>query len=298
MRSSARRVALPALAVLALVGVVAIASRGSTPVAGSGGAAKPATVLLDTIFSLALVAMLASLVLLIYVFAPRGPRESPRGRGSLATLVALAMLLAWAFALLFIHPRRFARLDQMTQTTTSGASRSTSPNAAEHASVHHFTWLPFIVILVLAVLAVVAVWLVDRRRRARVAARQEVEEMVAGVLDDTLDDLLAEADPRRAVIAAYARLERVLAVHGLPRRAPETPEEYLARILAHLDVDPGSIRRLTDLFAWAKFSRHEVNPTMKEEAIAALVRVRDELRQLAAEREEVRTVRLATSHET
>ena len=34
---------------------------------------------------------------------------------------------------------------------------------------------------------------------------------LADVLDETLDDLRAEADPRRAVIAAYARMERALA---------------------------------------------------------------------------------------
>ena len=47
------------------------------------------------------------------------------------------------------------------------------------------------------------------------------------MLDETLDDLRAEADPRRAIIAAYARLERVLAANGVPRTA-ETSDEYLA----------------------------------------------------------------------
>ena len=37
----------------------------------------------------------------------------------------------------------------------------------------------------------------------------------ADVLDETLDDLRAETDPRRAVIAAYARMERALAAFGL-----------------------------------------------------------------------------------
>ena len=47
-------------------------------------------------------------------------------------------------------------------------------------------------------------------------------EALADVLEETLDDLRAERDPRRAVIAAYARLERTLAAFGLPRRPSAT----------------------------------------------------------------------------
>jgi hypothetical protein len=98
------------------------------------------------------------------------------------------------------------------------------------------------------------------------------------VLDTTLEDLRRERDPRRAVIAAYARLERALAAHGFPRRPAETQAEYVARILDELDVDRGSVRRLTELYTDAKFSIHDVDAGMKEEAIDALERVRDELR--------------------
>ena len=55
--------------------------------------------------------------------------------------------------------------------------------------------------------------------------------VLADVLEETIDDLRAEADPRRAVIAAYARMERALAAAGLPRSPAEAPDEYLR---AHL----------------------------------------------------------------
>ena len=57
-----------------------------------------------------------------------------------------------------------------------------------------------------------------------------------------------------------------------------------ARILAGLDVSPGSVRRLTALFERAKFSQHEVDDSMKEQAIQALQIAREELR-AAHERE-------------
>ena len=104
---------------------------------------------------------------------------------------------------------------------------------------------------------------------------------VAQAVDESLDDLRAEPDSRKAVIAAYARLERVLAAHGLPRDPAEAPLEYLGRILAQLSVSDRAVRALTDLFEEAKFSQHAVGPEMKEQAIEALQTVRDDL--LAAE---------------
>ena len=102
--------------------------------------------------------------------------------------------------------------------------------------------------------------------------------VLADVLDETIDDLRAEADPRRAVIAAYARMERALAAYGLPRHPSEAPDEYLQRIFADLDVSRRATSRLTALFSWAKFSGQDVAPEMKDEAIEALEAVRAELR--------------------
>ena len=117
-------------------------------------------------------------------------------------------------------------------------------------------------------------------RRARQTRRDEplLAAQLADALDEALDDLRAETDPRRAVVAAYARMERVLAANGVARRASETPEEYLRRALDDLPPSSGAIERLTSLYTRAKFSQHEVEPAMKDDAIAALEHLRDELR--------------------
>jgi len=99
------------------------------------------------------------------------------------------------------------------------------------------------------------------------------------------------------VIAAYARLERVFAFYGVPRRPSEAPEEYLVRVLAGLDVPERAARRLTELFATAKFSQHDVEVTMKEEAIEALRTARDELRRTAEVAELERAAALASARE-
>jgi hypothetical protein len=121
-----------------------------------------------------------------------------------------------------------------------------------------------------------------RRRRSELLTDAELTEELAALLDDTLDDLRAEPDPRRAVIAAYARTERALAAYGFPRRPFEAPIEYLDRIAAPLhEVQPSARRlvfELTHLFERAKFSAHAIDAGMKDDAIATLAALRDELR--------------------
>jgi hypothetical protein len=126
--------------------------------------------------------------------------------------------------------------------------------------------------------------LVGSAYAARLLLRPDVEppvddpaEAVAQIIGETLDDLHNERDPRRAVIAAYARMERTLAAHGVARRSSETPLEYLERALEELSASASSASRLTRLFEWARFSDHPVQPGMKEEAIEALEAVRAEL---------------------
>ncbi len=75
-----------------------------------------------------------------------------------------------------------------------------------------------------------------RRRELDPFSHADVAEALEDALAETLDDLRAERDPRKAVIAAYARLERTLAAFGLPRRPAEAPAEYLQRILGQLEV--------------------------------------------------------------
>jgi hypothetical protein len=103
-------------------------------------------------------------------------------------------------------------------------------------------------------------------------------EALAAALDESLDDLRADPDLRRAIVAAYARMETALAAAGLPRRPAEAPLEYLERALLALDTSAEAVRRLTDLFEWARFSQHEPEPSMRDDAVEALVAVRDELR--------------------
>ena len=131
-----------------------------------------------------------------------------------------------------------------------------------------------------AMVAIAVAQLVAERRRRRPPPTPA--ERLVELLDDTLDDLEREPDPRRAVIAAWARMERGLAAAGLPRHPAEAPFEYASRVLEAALARPSSVHRLTGLFERAKFSHHPVGLADREEAIAALRTVRRELAEAVA----------------
>jgi hypothetical protein len=115
------------------------------------------------------------------------------------------------------------------------------------------------------------------QRRASAVEAQTLEQEVASSIGAAIDDLEAEPDPRRAVIAAYARMEGVLAHSGMRRDPSETATEYLRRILLSLTSQSDAVRRLTGLFEQAKFSTHTIDAEMKHDAIESLRIIRADL---------------------
>jgi hypothetical protein len=282
MRGRATLVVLPALVVLVLVVVVAIASTGSTP-GGSDATRPPAETLLDTFFSLGLVAVVGGAVLLMYGLMQRKAiaQEVASGRyrrtGIVGYLVFFALFTGFTYWRLSDWRVQQAAAEDEDLAFPGETPRPTLPDEVQTSYEPSVSWIPIAVVVALVLGGVVALLVAERRARGG-RPRHDLAEQLAAVLDDTLDDLRGEADARKAIIGAYARLERVLAANGVPRRAAETSDEYLPRVLDDLELAPGAVGRLTALFREAKFSHHDVNATMKEEAISALEEVRDELR--------------------
>lgn len=279
-----RRALLGMAALLLLLVAVAIASTGSVP-AGSGGTRRPADELLDVLISLYLLLMVVGVGLWVYLLAIRKDVVAEqimarRGRPRWPAVLTLAV----SFALLAVFVRWLSVDEAMRRRIQSIAGRTgnrTPPGGKQQAADAYqpqFATGPVLVVVALVVVVAVAWYLAYRAHRRRLPPLPDsLLPTLADVLDETIDDLRAEQDPRRAVIAAYARMERALAAYGLPRSPAEAPDEYLHRILSDLEVSRRATSRLTALFAWAKFSGHDVAPEMKDEAIEALVAVRTEL---------------------
>jgi heme exporter protein D len=277
--------------VLALVALVAVAATGRTP-AGTGRTRQPGNEFLDTIFSLWLVLLAIGFALLVYGLTQRraiaeemATRRKRRGAAFLVLLGALTVAVYLEMLRRHVHRLPF----QTEGGGRTGQGQPTLPRNGALRDYHaQFAWIPVLVIVGLAVAAFVA-WTLAARRRAPLPdlVQARIRETLEDVIEDTLDDLRAEADPRRAVIACYARLERALAAAGFPRRRAETQVEHLTRILGALDIRTASVRRLNELFLRAKFSPHEIDAAMKEDAIEALVDIRDELRASEERRREL-----------
>jgi Domain of unknown function (DUF4129) len=292
-------IAVTALGVLVLVGAVAVASSGSTPTGDSSGR-RPSEALLDAFFSLAMLSLVPAAALFIWGLTQRKAiaAEIASGRYPRTSLLAFLVFVTLFSAVFYAAYERdlvfpFGGLDD-AQVGPDGQAAVPDPSQNDpQAYQAEFSWIAAVVVISLVALAILAYVVAARRRRTQQRSEAAAASELAAEIDDTVDDLRAEPDPRRAVIAAYARLERAFAAAGLPRNAFETAEEYLGRILAQLDVGTEPTRQLTDLFVEAKFSRHEIDEAMKERAIKALADVRDELRAAArrsADADEARAV--------
>ena len=100
--------------------------------------------------------------------------------------------------------------------------------------------------------------------------REDDSELARHAVDAALEPLRDSADPRAAVIEAYARLEQLLAERELGRRTPEAPREYLGRVLRAEGMPERSLTTLTDLFEEARFSLHPIPQSAPRRALSEL----------------------------
>jgi len=279
-----RRLLALGAAVTALVVVAAVASRGR-PLAGSSAGAGPTAGFFDYVFTTT--AILGVIVVAVVVWGLVGARPDrawkPPTRSHLLSYF-LAVAGGAAVAALLLHNSRFMQrfkaLDQQANRQRNSAPAGQPGKIPSAARGAHLRWDE--VAVVAALLAGAAVLAYAGRTRGpsqRLPSWQRRrQEALSVALDESLDDLRSEPDLRRAIIAAYARMETALGYAGIARHPAEAPLEYMERALRSLDTSTAAARRLTVLFEWAKFSQHEPEPQMRDEAIDALVAVRDELR--------------------
>jgi hypothetical protein len=170
-------------------------------------------------------------------------------------------------------------IDPTPAEVTPVATGTPHPGALAGLNLAALGWILIALVGAVVLAAVVAVAVVvgrgagRRQRTAPAAAPDEfaqAREAMAATVVGSIDAMLADPDPRTAVIGAYARLLEGLAACGLARYDHEAPMEHLHRVLLGLRVRPEPLHALTALFERARFSPHPLTGTDRDAALAAL----------------------------
>ncbi len=277
------RAAAAAAAMVVLLAVAAIATRGdgtgstAPPGAGAASSAGHHALIVALVVLTPILAVLGAGLFIyahIYRMRERDPETIKRMKRR-RRLVAIAFLIFLAYVAFSIRigrqPFGFLHLRNPFAGAPSGHAggpglHRTSP---VHPTITSSDWTAVVVIWI--VLLAAAAFLVVRYRTSRSAVQLAGAPMwVEEPTEPEVARLLRERNPRRAVIAAYAAMERLMARDGLPRGAHEAPMEYLGRVTLQGHHRVAAVHRLTALFQWARFSRRPVDEEMRGSAIAAV----------------------------
>jgi hypothetical protein len=280
-------VALAALA-LALLGIVGLASPASawhTTHAGLG-VSGAALRILATIGGVVLVVAF----LLLWVETPKAPRRKRKRRtatgeeldgfgasswtaGKTAAVlflaVALFCLAAWPLLSPYSAPPSPSAIAILPHASTAPAGVTRRRHQVQPG------WVALPIVLTFAVLAPAA--FLVRRRLNRAATPGEDPDVLGSEVRASIAALESEGDPRRAILRAYARMERAFHHVEIVRARDETASEFLVRAMRQLRVSADSAATLTGRFEEARFSTHVVTEGDRELALGSLRRVEQEL---------------------
>jgi hypothetical protein len=279
----AQRLLLSGVALTALLAAVAVASRAHRPGGGSGGgSADTGRVVFEYAASVIFVLFPLGALFVLWVLSMGRRQKLIQETGlrrNVMTVLAIGVVVLPATLLV----RHFVKYDgggPVQPTLPANTQTDAQARGVNAKKEPEFQWLPALIVgsLLFGVAGAGAIAVVLKRQRGAAWEREaELMHALDEVLEDTLDDLRAERDPRKAVIGAYARMEKLFAAHQVRREEAETPQQYVERVLARLQVSSFAVRRLTQLYERARFSPHTVDGAMKDDAIAALEGLRDEL---------------------
>ena len=261
---------------LGLLALVAFAAAGHAP---AGGTSRPSagapSVLKDYLATIALIMIPVGAFLIFWAaFLKRAYKDVPLMKSQAFPLAASPRPFAYITTFFIVLAIAVHWGHRSNGTSGGGAPPAVSATGNAQAKQKpydpHFQWLPMLVLGSIVLGIGGSMVLLTYRRRRDEENPDAIRATVAEVLEETLDDLIREPDPRKAVIEAYARMERTLAARGFPREEHEAPGEYLERILEVAGGSGHSVRRITKLFERARFSEHDIDQAMKEDAIDSL----------------------------
>src|SRR3954449_6754233 len=218
MERTAKATALAA-ALLGLLVLVAMAARGGHP--GTSGHVATRAVpnsVQDSFVTLVAIAYLVGIVAIVFGFFRYKHRWHDPGSHWLANFVGVCVLMAIAtgigyYAIRHGHWHTHAAKEQTAQGGQPLGQERIRHLPATPARTAHFEWPVVLALGGLALLGAVWMYVRGRRRLAPLLEDHSLQVDMIGAIETTIDGLRSERDPRRAVIAAYALMERTLAAH-------------------------------------------------------------------------------------
>ncbi|MBX9638570.1 MAG: DUF4129 domain-containing protein [Mycobacteriaceae bacterium] len=299
------------VALVALLMLVATALRGYLPEHHGRRLAEEGPSRTALMFLVAAIAATLALLAFSIIARLRDPRTAAPSAGALpdmlgggsgarpswrVVLIALGVIVAWLLVAIlvsrFVTPPEIS-LDAPqpdTGATPSGAAPAPQPGQpARHKDTPDMlgSLLAFVPVLLMLF---VGGFIVSRRRRPAITpthsdgrAESSLPETASESLVRAAEVGLAEMtdlsrEPRAAIIACYAAMERELAnVPGAVPQEFDTPTEVLARAVEQRALRAENAVQLVDLFEEARFSPHVMDEGHRETAVRVLELVLDEI---------------------
>ncbi|WP_006242732.1 DUF4129 domain-containing protein [Mycolicibacterium tusciae] len=305
-----------AIAVIALMTVAALALRGHIP----GGEpiaererspSNPAALIVVIAMVCAAVAIIGFAI--VARLRDRTPRPAstgdlPRSPATLGrpnwrfAFVVLALAIGWLLLVLLLMqlggPAEQPLSDAPTAEETTAAPDTARSAPAEGEPEPESNVIGYLVppMLILMVLVVVGTAVASRRQRVGagpyrldddggpVAATPTAGESLVRAAEVGLAEIGDRTrEPREAIIACYAAMERELTrVPGAVPQDCDTPSEVLARAVGNRALRADSATELVELFEEARFSPHVMTEEHRDAAVRVLERVLAELPDVTA----------------
>ncbi len=300
------------VAVIVLLVVAAAALHGYLPGIESPPRERPTSGLGSWFAVVAMLAVSMSIIVIAIVTQSRNrpvghgagelPRERTADRRPLTwrmIAVAVAVVLAWLLVVALLS-RLNAQIGVEAPAPEAGMPPTGTPQPPQappeqpQPSSAVLSLLAGSAVLLMIVVFLTAA-LAGRMRRRRPAVAAETDDEFPVTTTASAPDPLARAaevglaeagdlsrEPREAIIACYAAMERELANSPdvVPRES-DTPTEVLARAVEHRALHADNAIQLVELFEEARFSPHVMTEAHREAAVRVLRLVLDELRSVA-----------------
>ncbi len=301
------------VAVIVLLIVIAASLRGYLPGVERGPRKSPPDGGTSLVYVIALLSVSLVIVAVAVIVRLRDPRRAAPSAGGLSErfsdgrgrptwrvlAIGAAVLVAWLLAVWLLS--RFVVLHTAGQAPTAPAA--TAPAPANNVSrppqppdtggsrdMLRYLIATAVALMVLVVVGAVAA---ARRRRAGEPPIVAVETPPPPAAPGAAESLVRAAEvglaeigdrsrePREAIIACYAAMERELAsVPGAVPQDFDTPTEVLARAVENHSLRVDNAGELVNLFEEARFSPHVMSEAHRVSALSVLQLVLADLRSL------------------